>query len=260
MSKGDSQYALVTGASSGIGECFARMLAARKQNLILVARSKDKLVALGKELSAAHGIAAEPVECDMGVTGAAGRLAALTSDRKLEVELLINNAGFGARRRFHEIPLERQSQMIRLNVMALVELTHYLLPAMVKARRGGIINVSSTASFQPLAYTNVYGATKAFVTNFSMGLAEELRSAGVKVVTLCPGGTRTNFGVASGYEVTNLPGGSQSSEEVVTLALKALDRGGGLVVPGIRNKAGVFVQRIVPRSWVAKGAAKIFKV
>jgi uncharacterized protein len=254
------KYALVTGASSGIGECFARILAARKQNLILVARSKDKLVALGKELSAAHGITAEPLECDLSVAGAAGRLAAVLSERKLHVELLINNAGFGARGKFHEIPLERQSQMIRLNVMALVELTHYLLPAMVKARRGGIINVSSTASFQPLAYTNVYGATKAFVTSFSVGLGEELRSSGVTVVTLCPGGTRTNFGVASGYDVTNLPGGSQSSEEVVTVALKALYRGGGLVVPGSKNKAGVFVQRFVPRRWVAKGAARIFKV
>jgi short-subunit dehydrogenase len=260
MSTIDSPYAVVTGASSGIGECFARMLAARGHNLILVARSMDKLAALGKELSAAHGIAAEPMECDLSVTGAAERLAAMLRERKLQVDLLINNAGFGARGKFHELPLERQSQMIRLNVMALVELTHYLLPGIVKARTGGIINVSSTASFQPLAYTNVYGATKAFVTSFSMALAEEVRSSGIRVVTLCPGGTRTNFGVASGYDVTNLPGGSQSSEEVVTAALKALDHGGGLVIPGFKNRAGVFVQRFVPRSWVVKGAARIFKV
>jgi short-subunit dehydrogenase len=260
MATENTRYALVTGASSGIGECFARMLAARKQNLILVARSKDKLAALAQELSSAHGIVAERVECDLSVTGAAERLAALTLERNLQVELLINNAGFGARGRFHEIPLERQSQMIRLNVMAMVELTHFLLPAMVKARRGGIINVSSTASFQPLAYTNVYGATKAFVTSFSLALAEEVRDSGVSVVTFCPGGTRTNFGVASGYSVTNLPGGSHSVEQVVPLALKALERGGGLVVPGTKNKAGVFVQRFVPRRWVARGAARIFKV
>jgi len=255
-----SQYALVTGASSGIGECFARMLAARKQNLILVARSKEKLIALGKELSAAHRITTEPVDFDLSVAGASERLAALLRDRNLKVELLINNAGFGARGKFHELPLDRQSQMIRLNVMALVELTHFLLPAMVKAGRGAIINVSSTASFQPVPYTTIYGATKAFVTSFSLGLAEELRGSGVSVVTFCPGGTRTNFGVASQYGETKLPGGSHSPEEVVSLALKALDAGGGLVVPGAKNKAGVFVQRFVPRSWVVKGAARIFKV
>lgn len=260
MSKEPSPYALITGASSGIGECFARKLAARKQNLILVARSKGKLVALAQELGAAHGIAAEPVECDLSVTGAAERLASFLRDRNLQVNLLINNAGFGARGRFKELPLDRQSGMIRLNVLALVELTHYLLPAMVKARRGSIINVSSTASFQPVPYTTVYGATKAFVTSFSLGLAEELRGTGVSVVTFCPGGTRTNFKEASQYGEAKAPGGSQSAEEVVTVALKALDRGGGLVVPGTKNKAGVFVQRFVPRSWVVRGAGRIYKV
>lgn len=260
MSAEQPNFALVTGASSGIGECFARMLAARRQNVILVARSKDKLAAVAKELRAAHGIAAEAVDFDLSVSGSAGRLADLLRERKLEVDLLVNNAGFGARGRFHELPIDRQSEMIRLNVMALVELTHYLLPPMVKQRKGAIINVSSTASFQPVPYTVIYGATKAFVTGFSLGLAEELRGSGVGVVTLCPGGTRTNFGVASQYGVTKLPGGQQSPEEVVAAALKALDRGGGLVVPGKRNKAGVFVQRFVPRSWVVKGAARFFKV
>ena len=120
-----SQYALVTGASSGIGECFARALAARKQNLILVARSKDKLIALAAELRAAHGIAAEPVDFDLSVPGASASIAALLHERELQVELLINNAGFGARGNFHELPLDRQSQMLRLNIVALVELTHH---------------------------------------------------------------------------------------------------------------------------------------
>ena len=260
MTTENSSYALVTGASSGIGECFARMLAARKQNVILVARSKDKLAAVAKELSSAHGIAAEAIDFDLSVAGASERLASQLRERKLEVGLLVNNAGFGARGRFHELPLERQSEMVRLNVMVLVELTHYLLPSMVEQRRGAIINVSSTASFQPVPYTVIYGATKAFVTSFSLGLAEELRGSGVAVVTLCPGGTRTNFGVASRYGVTKLPGGQKSPEEVVAAALKALDSGGGLVVPGRRNKAGVFVQRFVPRSWAVKGAARFFKV
>lgn len=259
MSVTPPQFALVTGASSGIGECFARALAARKQNLILVARSQDKLTALASELRASHGIAAEPVDFDLGVPGAAASLAALLYERKLRVDLLINNAGFGARGKFHELPLDRQSEMLRLNIVALVELTHHLLPGIIE-RRGGIINVSSTASFQPVAYTTVYGATKAFVTSFSVGLAEELKLYGVKVVTLCPGGTRTNFGKASQYGMTLLPGGEQTPEEVVRVALEKLDRGGGMVVPGFKNKAGVFVQRFVPRSWAVKVAARLFRV
>ncbi|HEV2232522.1 MAG TPA: SDR family oxidoreductase [Terriglobia bacterium] len=259
MSVTPPQFALVTGASSGIGECFARALAARKQNLILVARSKDKLTALASELRASHGIAAEPVDFDLSVPGAAASLAALLYERKLRVDLLINNAGFGARGKFHELPLDRQSEMLRLNIVALVELTHHLLPGIIE-RRGGIINVSSTASFQPVAYTTVYGATKAFVTSFSVGLAEELKLYGVKVVTLCPGGTRTNFGKASQYGMTRLPGGEQTPEEVVRVALEKLDRGGGMVVPGFKNKAGVFVQRFVPRSWAVKVAARLFRV
>lgn len=260
MNQKEFKFALVTGASSGIGECFARALAARKQNLILVARSKDKLAALAAELRAAHGIQAEPIDFDLSVPGASASLAALLHERELQVDLLINNAGFGARGKFHELPLDRQSEMLRLNIVALVELTHHLLPAMVARRRGGIINVSSTASFQPVAYTTVYGATKAFVTSFSVGLAEELRSSGVAVVTLCPGGTRTNFGKASQYGMTRLPGGEQTPEEVVRVALEKLDRGGGLVVPGFKNKAGVFVQRLVPRSWAVKVAARLFRV
>ncbi len=260
MSAGQSPYALVTGASSGIGECFARRLAARQQNLILVARSKEKLATLAKELNSAHGIVAQPIDFDLGVPGAAVRLAGLLRERQLPVNLLVNNAGFGARGRFHQLPLERQSEMIRLNILALIELTYHLLPAMVEARRGGIINVSSTASFQPVPYTTVYGATKAFVTSFSLGLAEELRGSGVKVVTLCPGGTETNFFRASGYGERKMPIGKQTAEEVVKVALKALDRNGGLVVSGTANKAGVFVQRFVPRSLVTKSAARLFKV
>jgi short-subunit dehydrogenase len=130
---------------------------------------------------------------------------------------------------------------------------------MVEERRGAVINVSSTASFQPVPYTTVYAATKAFVTSFSMGLAEELRPYGIRVVTLCPGGTRTNFFQASQYGTKNFPGGLEAPEEVIEAALKALERGGGLVVPRLMNKAGVFLQRFVPRSWVAKISAGLFR-
>jgi short-subunit dehydrogenase len=258
----EPNYALITGASSGIGECFARALAARDRNLVLVARSEDKLEALAAELRRRHSVEVEPVAMDMsGATGEgpSTRLAPLLSERRLGIDLLVNNAGFGARGEFWKLPLARQSEMLRLNIQALVELTHLLLPAMVAQRRGGIINVSSTAGFQPVPYTTIYAATKAFVTSFSLGLAEELRPYGVRVVTLCPGGTATNFFAASGYAHPKWLGPLQSPEEVVEAGLKALERGGGLVLPRLANKFGVFSQRLAPRSLVTKIAGRMFK-
>jgi short-subunit dehydrogenase len=253
-------YALITGASSGIGECFARALAARRHNLVLVARSRGKLESLAHELHEAHAVHAEAIDLDLSGTGAAGRLVQLLHERDLQIDLLVNNAGFGGRREFWKLPLERQAEMIRLNVAALVELTYLLLPSMMEARRGSIINVSSTAGFQPVPYTAVYSATKAFVTSFSEALREELRPYGVVVVTLCPGGTRTNFFEAGQYGMRKFPGGLQAPEKVVEAGLKALDRGGGLVVPRLFNKLGVFSQRFAPRSLVTKVAGRIFRV
>lgn len=255
---GQPSYALITGASSGIGECFARALAARGHNLVIVARSSAKLAARASELRSTHGVLVEPLDFDLSVAGAAANLAQVLSERHLEIDLLVNNAGFGARGEFWKLGLGRQSEMLRLNIHALMELTHLLLPRMIERRRGGIINVSSTASFQPGPYTTIYAATKAFVTNFSLGLAEEVRPYGLAVVTLCPGGTRTNFFEASQYGRRDFPGGLQPPEEVVEAGLKALDRG-GLVVPRLLNKLSVFVQRFAPRSLVVKFAARMFR-
>jgi uncharacterized protein len=252
--------ALITGASSGIGECFARALAARGRNSVLVARSEEKLESLAAELHARHGIAAEAIPLDLAEAGSAGRLAEILGNRQFKIDLLVNNAGFGARGRFWELPRDRQSEMIRSNVLTLAELTHLLLPAMVAEGRGAIINVSSTSSFQPIPYTATYAATKAFVTSFSEGLREELRRYGITVVTLCPGGTQTDFFRASGYGRPKLPGGIQPPEEVVEAALRALDRKGGLVVPRFLNKLGVFVQRFAPRGLVVKITARMFRV
>jgi uncharacterized protein len=256
---GERGLALITGASSGIGESFARLLAARGRDVILVARSKDKLENLAEELSGRHGIRAASVACDLSAPGAAGILAKTLGSRDLgPVELLINNAGFGARGEFHALPLEAQEAMLRLNVEALVELTYLLLPAMVEARRGGIINVSSMTSFQPIPYAALYAASKAFVTSFSMGLAEELRPYGIPVVTLCPGGTRTNF-VTIGQAPTarRFPGRRQEPDEVAELALRELRRGGGLVVPRMVNKAIVFAERLMPMSLVPRLAGRM---
>lgn len=252
-------HALITGASSGIGECFARALARRGHNLILTARSGDKLTQLAADLTREHAIRAEVIPADLSLRDAAPRLAAALKERNLVVELLVNNAAFGARGEFWKLPLDRQMAMVRLNVNALAELTYALLPAMVARGEGAIINVSSTVSFQPTAYTSTYAATKAFVTSFSMGLAEELRPHGIRVVTLCPGSTRTNFFEAGDYGVRNIPGGMQEPEEVVEEALRKLDRGGGLVIPRFLNKFLIFLERFGPRETVAKSAARIFR-
>jgi len=252
-------FALITGASSGIGACFARALAARGRPLVLVARSKDKLEALGREIAAKHSLRVEVIEQDLSIEGAAGRLAASLKDRGIEVDLLVNNAGFGAHGEFWKLPLDRQSEMLRLNIVTLTELSYLLLPAMVARRGGGIINLSSTASFQPIPYTSVYAATKAYVTSFSMGLAEELREYGVKVMALCPGGTATNFFAAGQFSKIKFPGGLQSPEEVVEVALHAFERGRSLAVTRFINRLMIFVQRLAPRRLVAQQAGELFR-
>jgi hypothetical protein len=257
--KAKDQFALITGASSGIGACFARALAARGRHLVLVARSKDKLEALTTEIAAKHSLRIEVIQQDLSVPGAADRLAAVLKERGIAVDLLVNNAGFGAQGEFWKLPLDRQLKMLRLNIVTLTELTYLLLPAMVARRSGGIINISSTASFQPIPYTSVYAATKAYVTSFSMGLAEEAGEYGVKVLALCPGGTATNFWEAGQFSKREFPGGLQSPEEVVKVGLRALDRGRSLAVPRFVNRLMIFVQRLAPRRLVARRAGDIFR-
>jgi hypothetical protein len=252
-------FTLITGASGGIGACFARALGARGRDLVLVARSKDKLEALKREIAAKHSVRIEVVEQDLSLEGAAERLAAILSERGIAVDLLVNNAGFGAHGEFWKLPLKRQSEMLRLNVVTLTELTHLLLPAMVERRGGGVINISSTASFQPVPYTSVYAATKAYVTSFSMGLAEEVGEYGVKVLALCPGGTATNFWEAGQFSKRDFPGGLQAPEEVVEVGLRAFDRGRSLAVPRFINRLMIFAQRLAPRRLVARQAGNVFR-
>ena len=191
--------------------------------------------------------------------GAAQRLAATLKERGIAVDLLVNNAGFGAHGEFWKLPLDRQSEMLRLNIVTLTELTYLLLPAMVERRRGGIINVSSTASFQPVPYTSVYAATKAYVTSFSMGLAEEVSEYGVKVLALCPGGTATNFFDAGQFSKRDFPGGLQSPEEVVEVGLRAFDKGQSLAVTRFIDRLMLFAQRLAPRGLVVRQAGNMFR-
>ena len=257
--KAKETYALITGASSGIGACFARALATRGRSLVLVARSKDKLEALAREIAAKHSVHIEVIEQDLGVDGAAQRLVATLTEREIAVDLLVNNAGFGAQGQFWKLPLDRQVEMLRLNIGTLTELTHLLLPAMVERRSGGIINISSTASFQPIPYTSVYAATKAYVTSFSMGLAEEVAEYGIKVLALCPGATATNFFKAGQFTTVKLPGGSQSPEAVVEVGLAEFDRGRSLAVTRFLDKLMIFALRLAPRRLAARIAGNMFR-
>ena len=253
-------YALVTGASRGLGRCFARELAANGRNLVLVARSGEKLETIAKDLRAEHDVRIEVVVLDLAQPGAGGRLADEIAGRSLDTDLLINNAGFGDQKRFLDLSLERQIEMITLQNATIVELTHRLLPAMIEQKSGGIINVSSMAGFQPIPYAAVYSATKAFLTTFSLALEAEISAFGIRVVTVCPGRLAVAAeDVDQTKERKKVPGGEQTHELVVTEALRKLENGGGLVIPGGVNKFAAFAERFVPRSKIARLLTKLSK-
>ena len=251
-------HALVTGASRGLGRCFARNLAARKHNLVLVARSTDKLETLARELTSEHGIQVETITLDLARQGAGGHLTDELAHRALNIDLLVNNAGFGDQGQFLELSLERQLQMISLQNATVVELTHRLLPAMIKQQHGGIITISSMAGFQPIPFASIYSATKAFLTTFSLALEAEVSDFGVRVVTVCPG--RLEIAAEDAADVgerKKFPGGEQTHKDVVNEALRSFDHGGGLVVPGAVNKFAAFAVCFVPRSKIARLIKKI---
>ena len=242
---------LITGASSGIGEAFARRLAAQGENLLLVARSEDKLAALCNELGRAANIAAQYVALDLSEADAPKRLFEETGRRNLVVETLINNAGFGSMGEFASLDLERELKMIDLNVKSLVALTHLYLEPMRKARRGAIINVASTAGFQPVPFMTTYSATKAFVLSFSEALWEENRPYGIKVMALCPGVTDTKFFEAARIERPPMRV-AQTPDQVVDTALRGLRRGRGHVISGWANFFMTESERLVPRPLIAR--------
>jgi short-subunit dehydrogenase len=249
---------LITGASSGIGEVFARKLAARGDNVLLVARSEDKLMTLCNELGRSNSIRAQYVAMDLSHPESPARLFDEVQKRGLEIDCLINNAGFGSMGDFAKLDLERELNMIDLNVRALVELTHRFLVPMRERKRGAIINVASTAGFQPVPFMATYAATKAFVLSFSEALWEENRSYGIKVMALCPGVTETGFFEAASIAVP--PGRvTQTAEDVVDTALRGLKRGKGHVISGWANFLMIESERLVPRSFVARMAGKVLR-
>ena len=244
--------ALITGASSGIGEAFARRLAADKKDLFLVARSEDKLRALCDELSTKHNIAANYLAADLGEPASDQKVFDETQRLGIDIDLLINNAGFGSMGDFAELDRERELSMIDLNVRALVALTHRYLPPMREKRSGTIINVSSTAGEQPLPFMAAYAATKAFVTSFSMAIAEENRPYGIQIFALCPGPTKTNFFEAGNIDQSLALKAAQTAEEVVDVAIAAIGTGRSKVISGWANRLVAGSTKLVPNSLITK--------
>ena len=253
------KFTLITGASGGIGEAFARKLAEEKHNLVLVARSENKLHEICDELMLKHSIIAHYIALDLTEFEADKKLFEETERHGYEVEWLINNAGFGSMGDFAELDLEHELQMIDLNISALVALTHRYLPKMRERGNGVIINVSSAASFQPIPFMATYAATKAFVTSYSQAIAEENRLHGIKVLALCPGATETNFFAAAGMNEAFQVKGIQTPEDVVVTALKAVRRGRSLVVSGLANYIGSVFGTIVPDSLITRTIGKVLR-
>lgn len=238
----------------GLGEEFARQLAHRRVNLVLVARSEEKLTALGEELEQRFGIRAFPFPCDLSQEGAAGLVAAFLEKEGLHPTWLVNNAGFGKIGSFDAMEPGQVHGMMMVNVVSLVELTRLLLPMLRLGRDTRIINVASTAAFQPVPYFNVYSASKAFVLHFSEALSEELRGTDVSVLALCPGPTPTNFAETSEIDPRFFEKG-QSAAEVVRLGLRASDR--GRAVLATQRGVPITLARYFPRFVVRRAAGLI---
>lgn len=252
------RWALVTGASSGIGEGLARALAARGMSLVLAARREERLAGLAGELRRAHGVEAVAIPADLGKPGAAGVLWMEATDER-EIHLLVNNAGFGLKGRFDRLSLERQAEMVRLNCTAPMELMHLALPAMRERRAGAVVNVASVAAFQPIPDLAVYAASKAFVLSLSQAVAEECRGSGVRVLALCPGPVATGFQAVAGTQVTERTPGIMTAEEVAAATLRALETGEDTLVPGVLNRLGTIAGRVFPRSLVVRAAKTVIK-
>ena len=245
--------ALITGASAGLGAEFARQLSKRGLKLVLVARRKDRLEELAAEIGNARA-----VEADLSESGSADRLLADVEAAGEHVDLLVNNAGFGLKGRFAEIDQARQRQMIDLNIGALTDLCRAVAPGMIERQSGGILNVASTAAFQPGPGMAVYFATKAYVLSFTEALHEELKPHGIRVSALCPGPTRTEFGAVAGFgDKGAFDRYSADAASVVRAGLQGLERNRAVVVTGFLNKVGAASTRFIPRPLVRKIAGAI---
>lgn len=259
MKNWKNKTALITGASYGIGEAFAKRLASKGANIILTARSADKLDALAAELRTQYGIDVTVIAADLADNSSPQKIFDMTEGGGRRVDLLINNAGFGSVGNFIDIPLDRQMEMIQVNVNALVRMSHLFLPKMIERRSGSVIQLASVAAFQGVPYFSIYAATKAFIMNFAEGLWGECREYGVNVMALCPGPTISNFAKVAGTTKKLNPSKIQTAEAVVDEALEGLEQKRSVVVTGRSNKIMVMAERFVSRMFVTKAAAKTYK-
>ena len=243
---------LITGASSGIGHDLAQFFARDAYRIVLTARNKEKLEQLAAELRAMGSPEVHVIPADLADLEAPDALFAETRRRGLDVDVLINNAGFGANGAFAKIDLDKQLDMVQVNVVALVHLTHLYVREMVARRSGRIMNVASTAAFQPGPFMAIYFATKSFVLSFSEALFEELRGTGVTVTALCPGATATNFAAAAGMKNAKLFSGAMDSPTVARIGYRGLMAGRPLVITGAKNRLSAFLVRFGPRSLVRR--------
>lgn len=251
--------ALVTGASRGLGAEFARRLAARGVNLVLTARSEPELEELARQLYGEHGVDVQVVTGDLAADQGARRLCESVDALGLEIDHVVNNAGFGLLGKFVDRTLEEQQRMVRLNCEALLVVSRWFAPRLVEKGSGGIIHLASVAGFQPAPYIATYAATKAFVLSLSVGLTEEFRGTGVRCLALCPGPVETNFQQVAGIELGVADQAMLlSPQETVARALKAYEAGKDVLVPGAVNKLSTFLSsRVLPRKLVLRAVGKL---
>ncbi len=251
-------YAVITGASAGLGKEFAKLAAADGMGVVLVARRKAELDALARELEAEHHVETMVVACDLGDAKAPVIVHRAVTEKGVEVDCLINNAGFGSNGAFAELDLDRELGMVNVNVTSLLALTRLFVGDMVKRGRGRILNVGSTAGFQPGPFMATYYASKAFVNSFTEALAFELAGTGVTATLSCPGATATEFAAVAGNDKSALfKSGVADARSVAREAYEGMKSGKAVVIHGFKNKAGVQVLRVSPRAAVVAIAAKL---
>jgi short-subunit dehydrogenase len=253
-----NKTALITGASTGIGAELAWLFAADKHDVVLVARRRDKLDALASEIQAKHSVSAHVIVDDLGSPGAAERIVKELGTRGIEIEFLVNNAGFGSTGAFAEAELARELEMVQVNIVALVQLARLLLPPMIARKSGRILNIGSTAGFLPGPFMAVYYASKAFVNSFTEALAVELASTGVTATVSCPGATATEFAQVAGNDTSPLfKSGVMTAREVAEDAYRAMMHGEAMTISGFKNKMRIASLRFAPRGLARKIAAQL---